>query len=68
MAQTSINIDQEMEAAMDELRKAFGVTSNAAVLKRAVALARQSVRAADEDGSIIILRPDGRELVLPSKF
>jgi hypothetical protein len=68
MAQTSINIDAEMAAAMDELRKAFGVTSNAAVLKRAVALARMNARAADSEGSVTVLRPDGREMVLPMKF
>ena len=68
MAVTTINIDKEMGEAMEELRLVLGVTSNTAVLKRAVALLRIGAKAADEDGSLVLLRPDGREMVLPLRF
>jgi hypothetical protein len=68
MALTSVNVDKEMTAAIEELKLAFGVTTNAAVLKRAVALARLSLKNADEDSNIVMLRPDGREIVVPLRF
>ena len=68
MAQTSFNIDKEMNDALEELKKVFGVTSNAAVLKRAVALARISAKTADEDNNITLIRTDGRETILPLRF
>ena len=37
MAQTSFEIDENTAAALDHLKKVYGVPSNAAVLKRALA-------------------------------
>jgi hypothetical protein len=68
MALSSINIDKEMGDALEELKSVFGVTTNAAVLKRAVAMARLNAKNMDEDGNVTLLRPDGRELVFPTRF
>ena len=68
MTQTSFNLDKETGDAMEELKKVFGVSTNAAVFKRAIALARLSARNADENDNFTLLRPDGREMVVPLKF
>jgi hypothetical protein len=68
MTQTSFNIDKETGDALAELKKVFGVSSNAAVLKRALALARLNARNADKNENVTIRRPDGREMVVPLKF
>lgn len=68
MAQTSFNVDKETEDALDELKKVFGVSTNAAVLKRAIALARLSARNADAEDNVTLRRPDGRDMVVPLKF
>jgi hypothetical protein len=53
---------------LEELRSVLGVKTNAAVLKRAVAMARLNAKNMDEDGNVTLLRPDGRELVFPTRF
>jgi hypothetical protein len=68
MGQSSINIDKEMGDAMEELKAVFGVTTNAAVLKRAVAISRLSAKNVDEEGNFTLLRPDGKQLVIPTRF
>jgi hypothetical protein len=71
MAQTSFEIDENTAAALDQLKKVYGVPSNAAVLKRALALALAASKYADPDHNIHIRSEvNGRdqEIILPQRF
>jgi hypothetical protein len=71
MAQTSFEIDEKTTAALEHLKKVYGVPSNAAVLKRALALALAASKYADADHNIHIRSEvNGREqeIVLPQRF
>ena len=71
MAQTSFEIDPKMAEAIDRLKEVYGVGSNAAVLKRALALALVASRYADEDSNLHLLsRKEGaeREIVIAQRF
>lgn len=71
MAQTSFDIDEKTAAALETLKGVYGVSSNAAVLKRALAIAMVASRYADKDSNIHILSEDEkgqRELILPQKY
>jgi hypothetical protein len=71
MAQTSFEIDENTAAALDHLKKVYGVPSNAAVLKRALALALAASKYADSQHNIHIRSEvNGREqeVILPQRF
>ncbi len=70
--QTSFEIDEKTAEALERLKVVYGVTSNAAVLKRALAIALVASKQADEDNNIhfIAKSDDGvqREVVLPQRY
>ncbi|MDP3409237.1 hypothetical protein [Bosea sp. (in: a-proteobacteria)] len=72
MAQTSFEIDEKTAKALEELKRVYGVSTNAAVLKRALAIAMIASEEADEDNRIHLLRKkdDGTyaEVVVPQSF
>lgn len=60
MAQTSFQLDPGTATAIDELKGVFGVTTNTAVIRRAIALARVASRnASAEDHSVTLLDTAG---------
>lgn len=71
MAQTSFEIDDKTAEALDTLKHVYGVQSNAAVLKRALAIALILSKQADEDYNVHILRREDdneKEVVLPQRY
>lgn len=59
MAQTSFQIDSGTAQAIEELKKTFNVTSNTAVIRKAIALSRIAARNSDDDGvSVTMLDKD----------
>lgn len=69
MAQTSFELDKRTTKALEKLKKVYGVTSNAAALRRALAIAVIASDEADEEDRIHMIRekPDGtyKETVVP---
>lgn len=61
MTQTSFVIDDQTAAAMEELKAVLGVKTNAAVIRKAIALTRLVARGADADHAITIVDKDNRE-------
>ena len=59
MAVTSFDVDERTAALLAELQNTFGVKTNAAVLRKALALANVASRYADADRMITITPPDG---------
>jgi len=55
---TTLDVDKETEALLAELKKAFGVKTNAGVIKKALKLSRYMASQADEDSAIIIENKD----------
>jgi hypothetical protein len=53
--QTSFLVDEGTASAIEELKKVFNVTTNAAVIRKAVALARVAARESDDDDTITLL-------------
>jgi hypothetical protein len=53
--QKSYQTDERTEKLLDELREGFGVTTDSAVIRRALALASVVVRNADEDHTITLI-------------
>jgi hypothetical protein len=51
---TSYDLDERTSSLITQLQKNFGVTSNAEVIRRAIALADIASKLADEDGKITI--------------
>lgn len=71
MAQTSFEIDEKTSEALTRLKEVYGVNSNAAVLKRALAIALIASKHADKDDNIhMISRDDGKEqeILLPQRY
>jgi hypothetical protein len=71
MAQTSFEIDEKTAAALEHLKTVYGVPSNAAVLKRALALALAASKYADTEHNIHIrseVNGKEKEIVLPQRF
>jgi hypothetical protein len=70
--QTSFEIDDKTANALETLKSVYGVSSNAAVLKRALAIALVASKQADPDHNIHFLRKaeDGEEteVVLPQRY
>jgi transaldolase len=58
--QTSFQIDPGTAAAIDDLKEVFGVTSNTAVIRKAIALARVASRNSNaEDQTVTLVDKDG---------
>ena len=55
MAQTSFQLDDGTAQAIEELKEVFNVTSNTAVIRRAIALARIAARNSNADDNTITL-------------
>jgi hypothetical protein len=60
MPQTSIQLDDGRAKAIEELKGAFGVTSSAGVVRRAIALARIAIRLSGASGEITLLDRDSQ--------
>lgn len=60
MSQTSFVVDSKTAEAIEDLKKEFGVKTNAAVIRKALALARIAARGADEDHAITLLDKDNK--------
>ncbi|MBA3811391.1 MAG: hypothetical protein H0X27_07070 [Caulobacteraceae bacterium] len=60
MAQTSFQLDPGTAGAIEDLKGVFGVTTNTAVIRRAIALARVASRnASPEDQSVTLIDTAG---------
>lgn len=75
MAQTSFDIDAKTSEALETLKKVYGVSSNAAAIRRALAIALVASRYSDKDDNIVIVandkdNSDGKETryVIPQNF
>ncbi len=53
--QTSFQVDPGTAEAIDELKDVFGVTSNTAVIRKAIALARVAARNSNTDDKTVTL-------------
>jgi hypothetical protein len=60
MSQTSFVVDSKTAEAIEDLKKEFGVKTNAAVIRKALALARIAARGADKDHTITLLDKDNK--------
>lgn len=61
--QTSFQFDSGTAAAIEELKTVFGTSSNTAVIRKAIALARVAARNSDEsDNTVTLLDRSGDKL------
>jgi hypothetical protein len=60
--QSSFQATEETKETLDELRTAFGVSTNSAVIRRALALAKVIAKEASDDHTIEVLGKDGQKL------
>jgi hypothetical protein len=58
MPQTTFEVDAATLAAIGELKKKFGVKTNAQVIRKALALARVAAENADDENALTILSPE----------
>lgn len=63
MAATSFDVDERTAALLAELQKTFGVKTNAAVIRKALALANVASQHATADNTITIASEDGKRPV-----
>jgi hypothetical protein len=63
MAVTSFEVDERTAALLTELQKKFGVRTNAAVIRKALALANVAAEHADSDNTITIAPSEGKRAV-----
>ena len=63
MAVTSFDVDERTAALLADLQKTFGVKTNAAVLRKALALANVASQYADADNTITITPGEGKPVV-----
>jgi hypothetical protein len=64
--QTSFQLDPGTAEAIDELKGVFGVSSNTAVIRKAIALARVAARNSDTgDNTVTLLDADGNRYKIP---
>jgi hypothetical protein len=64
MAVTSFEVDERTAALIEQLRTTFGVKTNAAVIRKALALANVASQHANSDNTITLAPPDdGRPAV-----
>jgi hypothetical protein len=61
VAQTSIEMNENTVRALDELKTFFGVKSNAAAIRRSIALAQVAMENANEKRQLVIRDPQGKE-------
>ena len=54
MAVTSFDMDERTQKSIDDLKVVFGVKTNAAVLRKALALATIAARNADKDNTVVV--------------
>jgi hypothetical protein len=59
MAITSFDVDERTAALIEQLRETFGVKTNAAVIRKALALANVARQHANSDNTITIAPTDG---------
>lgn len=68
MAQTSFQLDPGTGVAIEELKTVFDVSSNTAVIRKAIALARIAARNGNqEDGTITLIDQSGTPLKVSLK-
>ena len=60
MAVTSFEVDERTAALLADLQKTFGVRTNAAVIRKALALANVASQQADTDNTITITSGEGK--------
>ena len=60
MAQTTLIIDDETAEVIKELRKSFGTTTNAATIRRALALARIAAQNSTDD-TVTLVTPTNQK-------
>jgi hypothetical protein len=58
MAMTGFDFDDRTMKVIESLQESFGVKTNAAVIRRALALARVVAQNADDDHSVVIVGKD----------
>jgi hypothetical protein len=58
MAMTSVVFDERTLKTIEELKKIFGVSTNAAVIRKAIALSRVVGQHADQHNNVIIAGKD----------
>ncbi len=58
---TTLDVDVETEVLLKELKAAFGVKTNAGVIKKALQLSGFMVRNADDDYAIIVETKDNQK-------
>jgi transaldolase len=64
--QTSFQLDEGTADAIEKLKGVFGVTSNTAVIRKAIALSRVAARAADgADNTVTIVDREGERFKIP---
>jgi hypothetical protein len=63
MAVTSFEVDEHTAEVISRLREIFGVKTNAAVIRKALALANVASRYADADRTITIAPSEGKPAV-----
>jgi hypothetical protein len=63
MTVTSFDVDDRTAALIAQLRETFGVKTNAAVIRKALALAKVASQHADSDHMITIAPGDGKPAV-----
>ena len=64
MAQTSIEMNENTVRALEELKAFFGVKSNAAAIRRAIALAQVAKENADQKRQLTIIDADRKEKII----
>jgi hypothetical protein len=60
MAVTSFDVDERTAVLLADLQKTFGVKTNAAVIRKALALANVASQHASSDNTITIAGEDGK--------
>jgi hypothetical protein len=63
MSVTSFEVDERTAALIEQLRETFGVKTNAAVIRKALALANVASQHADSDHTITIAPSGGKPVV-----
>ena len=58
MAVTSFNIDEKMDKTLEDLKRHYGASSKAEVLRKAIALLNIAKNAEQPDGSVVIRKKD----------
>jgi len=61
---TTLDLDTETDALLEELKEAFGVKTNAGVIKKALQLSGYMARNADDDHAIIVQTKDNQKTKL----